>query len=130
MKLSAYGIQGKIATWLSEFLGDRLQRVVLNQATSGWTPIISGVPQGSVLGPLLFLLYVNDIPDFFQSNLKMFADDIKIYRAIYSTSDSLLLKQDLDKVSEWTQKWLLRFSVPKCVVLTLNNSMVPDIKNA
>ena len=57
MKLSAYGIQGKIATWLSEFLGGRLQRVVLNQATSEWTPIISGVPQGSVLGPLLFLLY-------------------------------------------------------------------------
>ena len=51
----------------------------------------------------------------------MFADDIKIYRAIYSTSDSLLLQQDLDKLSEWTQKWLLRFSVPICVVLTLNN---------
>ena len=52
----------------------------------------------------------------------MFADDIKIYRAIYSTFDSLLLQQDLDKLSEWTQKWLLRFSVPKCVVLTLSNS--------
>ena len=122
MKLSAYGIQGKIATWLSEFLGGKLQRVVLNQATSGWTPVISGVPQGSVLGPLLFLLYVNDIPDLVQSNLKMFADDIKIYRSIYSTFDSLLLQQDLDKLSEWTQKWLIRFSVPKCVVLTLNNS--------
>ena len=122
MKLSVYGIQGKIATWLSEFLGGRLQRVVLNQATSGWTPVISDVPQGSVLGPLLFLLYVIDIPDLVQSNLKMFADDIKIYRAIYSTSDSLLLQQDLDKLSEWTQKWLLRFSVPKCVVLTLGNS--------
>ena len=108
MKLSAYGIQGKIATWLSEFLGGRLQRVVLNQATSGWT--YSGVPQGSVLGSLLFLLYVNGIPDLVQSNLKMFADDIKIYRAIYSTSDSLLLQQDLDKLSEWTQKWLLRLS--------------------
>ena len=86
------------------------------------TSFISGVPQGSVLGPLLFLLYVNDISDLVQSNLKMFADDIKIYRAIYSTSDSLLLQQDLDKLSEWAQKWLLRFSVPKCVVLTLGNS--------
>ena len=72
---------------------------MLNQATSEWTPVIGGVPQGSVLGPLLFLLYGNDIPDLFKSNLKMFADDIKIYRAIYSISDSLLLQQDLDKLS-------------------------------
>ena len=73
MKLSAYGIQGKIATWLSKFLGGRL--IVLNQATSEWTPFISGVPQGSVLGPLLFLLYVIDISDLVLSNLKMFADE-------------------------------------------------------
>ena len=72
---------------------------MLNQATSEWSPIISSVPQGSILGPLLFLLYVNDIPDLFKSNLKMFADDVKIYRAIYSISDSLLLQQDLDKLS-------------------------------
>ena len=121
MKLSAYGIQGRIAIWLSEFLQGRLQRVVLNQATSDWTSVTSGVPQGSVLGPLLFLLYVNDIPDLVQSNLKMFADDIKIYRAIYSISDSLLLQQDLDRLSEWAQKWLLKFSVPKCIVLPLGN---------
>ena len=63
---------------------------MLNQATSDWTPVTSDVPQ---VGPLLFLLYVNDIPDLVQSNLKMFADDIKIYRAIYSITDSLLLQQ-------------------------------------
>ena len=93
----------------------------MNQATSDWTPVTSDVPQ---VGPLLFLLYVNDIPDLVQSNLKMFADDIKIYsyRAIYSISDSLLLQQDLDKLSEWAQKWLLKFSVPKCIVLPLGNS--------
>ena len=111
-----------IAIWLSEFLQGRLQRVVLNQASSDWTAVTSGVPQGSVLGLLLFLLYVNDIPDLVQSNLKMFADDIKIYRAIYNISDGTLLQQDLDKLSEWVQKWLLKFSVPKCVVLPLGNS--------
>ena len=81
---------------------------------SKWTPITSGIPQGSVLGPLLFLLYVNDIPNLVQSNLKMFADE---YRAIHNSSDSLLLQQDL--VSEWAQKWLLKFSVPKCVVFLI-----------
>ena len=109
MTLSAYGIQGKVATRLSEFLGSRLKGVVLNQATSEWTPVTSDVPlflmQGSVLRPLLFLLlYVNDIPDSVQSNLKMFAEDTKIYRAIYSISDSLLLQQDLDELSKWTRK--------------------------
>ena len=95
---------------------------MLNWATSEWSPVISGVPQGSVLGPLLFLFYVNDILDLVQSNLKMFANDIKTYRAIYSISDSLLLQQHLDKLSEWTWKWLLRLSVPKCVVLPLSSS--------
>ena len=70
MKLSAYGIQDKIAVWLTEILEGRLQRVVLNQAMSKWTRVTSGIPQGSVLGPLLFLLYVNDIPDLVPSNLK------------------------------------------------------------
>ena len=86
MKLSAYGIQGRVATWLSEFLGGRLQRVVLNQAASGWASITSGISQGSVLRPLLFLLYVNDIPDLVLNNFKMFTDDFKIYRAISFTA--------------------------------------------
>ena len=71
---------------MSEFLGGRLQQVVLNQAASGWASITSGIPQGSVLRPLLFLLYVNDIPDLFLNNFKMFTDDIKIYRAISFTA--------------------------------------------
>ena len=76
MLLLFYHFQGKIASWLFEFLGGTLQRVVLNQATSEWTPIISGVAQGSVLGLLLFVLYA---PDLVQSNVKMFADDTKIH---------------------------------------------------
>ena len=83
MKLSAYGIQGKIATWLSEFLQSRLQRVVLNQVTSDWTLVTSGhgVLRSRVCSctAILFLLYVNGIPDLVHSNLKMLADDIKIH---------------------------------------------------
>ena len=82
-------IQGRVATWLSEILGGRLQRVVhvLNQAASGWASITSGIPQGSILRPLLFYFtYVNDIPDLVQNNFKMFTDDIKIYRAISFTA--------------------------------------------
>ena len=105
---------------IAEFLEGRLQRVVLNQDMSEWTCVTSGVLQGSVLGPLLFLHYVNNIPDLVQNNSNMFADDIKIYTTIHSTSDSLLLQQDLDKLLKWTQKWLFKFI--SCVMLPLGNS--------
>ena len=80
----------------------------------GWFPVDSGVPQGSVLGPLLFILYVNDMPDLVDSKIKMFADDIKIYRQITSFRDAFSLQNDLDKLCSWAKKWLLRFNITKC----------------
>jgi len=74
----------------------------------------SGVPQGSVLGPLLFILYVNDIPDLIQSNLRMFADDTKIYSVIKNFDNSLRLQYDLDQLSQWSRIWLLHFNAAKC----------------
>ena len=81
----------------------------------------SGVPQGSVLGPLLFFLYINDLPDNVTCGIKLFADDIKIYSTIKGTSDTLLLQQNLDMVNEWSHKWLLKFNVDKCRLLQLGN---------
>ena len=81
-KLAGNGLIGKILTWLTDFLSDRLQRVVLNGEVSEWLEVTSGVPQGSVLGPLLFVLYINDIAEDIQRDLEVFADDTKIYSII------------------------------------------------
>ena len=82
--LAAYGIRGKLLDWIKSFLTNRQQKVVLNGASSEWSRVYSGVPQGSVLGPLLFNIYVNDIPSVVNSETLMFADDTKIFRKIQS----------------------------------------------
>ena len=94
-------IQGRVATWLSEILGGRLQRVVLNQAASGWASITSGIPQGSVLRPLLFYFVSMTFQTWFRIILKCL--QMILSHIIYSISDSLLLQQDLHKLSEWVQ---------------------------
>ena len=86
-KLQAYGIKGDLLKWISNFLIGRQQEVILNGSSSQWIDVTSGVPQGSVLGPLLFLLYVNGITDGIQSTLEMFADDSKLYRIIKYSHD-------------------------------------------
>ena len=87
-KLVTYGIQGELLDWIKSFLTNRKQKVVLNGASSEWSKVYSGVPQGSVLGPLLFSIYVNDIPSVVDSQTLMFADDIKIFRQIQSNGFS------------------------------------------
>ena len=86
-KLKAYGLNGILLSWISDFLSNRKQQVVVRRTYSEWSNVISGVPQGSVLGPLLFILYVNDLPDSIQSFMGIFADDTKIYRPITSSND-------------------------------------------
>ena len=81
-KLENLGIRGQILSWISAFLQDRRQRVLLKNGTSDWEPVISGVPQGSIIGPVLFLLYVNNLPDTTQNTAKMFADNTKLYSRI------------------------------------------------
>ena len=90
---------------------------------SDWIGVQSGVLQGSVLGPLLFILYVNDVPDLIESNLKMFADDTKIYSVIKSFHDSLKLQHDINKLMQWSSVWLLRFNAAKCKVMRIGNSL-------
>jgi len=120
-KLEHYGIGGKMLSWIKSFLTDRRQRVVSQQAFSGWKNIISGVPQGALLSPILFLLFVNDLPEAVESKVKMFADDTKLYREIVGTEDSAKLQQDLNHLAAWSKTWSMSFNASKCAVLKVRN---------
>ncbi len=122
-KLENLGIRGQILSWIGAFLQDRRQRVLLKNGTSDWEPVISGVPQGSILGPVLFLLYVNDLPDITQNTAKMFADDTKLYARIQDEQDCENLQRDLNHLSVWSRQWLLNFNADKCVVLRIKSSL-------
>lgn len=113
-KLEAHGIEGKILSWIGNFLSDRQQLVTVGESMSGWKPVTSGIPQGSVLGPLLFVLFINDMPDVVKSAMKLFADDTKIYRALKAISDHGSLQSDINAVNEWSQIWQLPFNITKC----------------
>ena len=95
MKLEANGIDGEILQWIGNLLSDRKQRVVLNGQISDWRDVLSGVPQGSVLGPLLFLIYINDIDESVGCKILKFANDTKIYNKIRSDEDIANLQCDL-----------------------------------
>ena len=121
-KLQAYGVTGRLLAWITAFLDGRLQRVLVNGCASDWVPVTSGVPQGSVLGPLLFVLYVNDLPSDLQCPTKLFADDTKLYRSVRHASDVQLLQRDLDRAVSWSEKWRLPFNRAKCSSLHVGRS--------
>ena len=99
-KLEVYGIKDKLLMWFKNFLVGRQQCVVLNNIQSSWSIVTSGVPQGSVLGPLLFTIFVNDIPHIVRSDIYLFADDIKLSRTIKNSDDILILQDDIHKLFE------------------------------
>ena len=92
-------------TCIHNLLNNRRQRVCVRGLFSDWFQIISGVPQGSVLGPILFIIYINDLSDHIQSSLWTFADDTKIYRSILTSDDHHILQNDLDAFMEWKRTW-------------------------
>jgi hypothetical protein len=116
-KLNECGIRGPLLMWIENWLADREQRVVLNGFSSEWLSVDSGVPQGSVLGPILFVIYINDIDQNIDSNLLKFADDTKVYRALVTDDDVSKLQNDLKKLCEWSELWSMNFNVEKCKVL-------------
>lgn len=123
LKLKSYGISDAILAWIEEFLRDREQYVVIGDAMSESVNVTSGVPQGSVLGPILFLLFINDLPDVLQSYCKLYADDLKVYGDVLDGGRAMQLV--IDKLVEWTNIWQLPLAVDKCSVVHVgrNNPM-------
>ena len=127
-KLECYGIGGDMLRWVEAFLSDRKQLVKVNAAKSTTNLVVSGIPQGSVLGPLLFVIYINDLPEKVISDLFLFADDTKLLKIIDSIEDSLVVQDDINELEHWSQDWLLKFHPDKCHVLTIGK--FANIKHA
>ena len=130
LKLKCNGINGCLLNWLRHFLTDRKQRVVVRGTCSDWSSVTSGTAQGTILGPLLFLLYINDITECVSSTVKLYADDTKIYRELVDPIiDSQLLQADLANLSEWACKWQLRFNADKCESMRITHSRDKSLTN-
>ena len=125
MKLHSYGIRSATLRWIQAFLGNRRQKVVVEGEESDSVPVTSGVPQGSVLGPILFLVYINDLPDDIVSQVRLFADDTAIYLALENKSDSDKLQRDLDRLQTWEARWDMEFNPSKCQVVRVTSSRNP-----
>ncbi len=119
-KMEYYGVRGQTNAWIRGFLADRSQTVVLQVSQSYETDVKSVIPQGSVLGPCLFLFYINDLPDTLASNIRLFADDTVVYLAIGQQQDTTTLQDDLSKLEQWEQKWGMEFHPKNCQVLTFS----------
>ena len=121
-KLFSYGFGGKTLKWIDSFLCFRQQRVVVNGVKSDWAPVLSGVPQGIVLDPLLFSLYINDISSDSESEIRLFADDCICYREIKDEEDTMKLQRDVDRLGSWTRKLGMRFQPVKCNMMQLTKN--------
>ncbi|XP_014679418.1 PREDICTED: RNA-directed DNA polymerase from mobile element jockey-like, partial [Priapulus caudatus] len=124
-KLNYYGTRGKTLIWIRKWLTKRHQTVVLDGQKSRKVPVKSGVPQGTVLGPLLFLVFINDICNGIDSTLRLFADDCLIYKPIRSGADTELLQKDIDKLVQWSKNWQMSFNPKKCTTLTISRKQTP-----
>jgi len=120
LKLAAHGIDGKQLECIEKWLLDRKQRVVINGVFSGRKDVLSGVPQGCVLGPLLFVIYINYIDEFIVSLILKFADDTKIYHVVNSSTAIENLRSDLHNLVAWSNEWQMLFNVKKCKVMHLD----------
>lgn len=127
-KLKTYRFGDRYVRWIEAFLVDRKQRVRVNGEFSNWTSVLSGIPQGTVLGPFLFVLYINDLPDSVlkNSHTYLFADDTKIFKGIFGEQDCRDLQDDISEIYKWSEKWLLKFHPDKCKNMRLGNADVPD----
>ena len=127
-KLHQYGIRGNALSWNRAFLGNRSQTVVIEGEESGSVPVSSGVPQGSVLGPILFLVFINDLQEKLSSydslplTRRLFAFDTAVYLTIGGLNDGTVLQNNLDKLSLWESQWGMEFKHSKCQVVRLTTA--------
>ena len=128
-KLQKYGITGNILQWFSSSLNNRKQRVKLSSIFSSYADVTSGVPQGSCTGPLLFILYVSDLPDNQHPTnitVNMFADDTKFTTVFSDTLDRVLLQDSLSSFTDWADLWQLQIAEHKCCVLSFGKPVLPS----
>jgi retron-type reverse transcriptase len=129
-KLRSYGLSEQIIKWVEDFLSDRSQKVSVNNSESRDRPVTSGIPQGSVLGPILFVIYINDVPECVNASTYIIADDTKIYKEISCEDDVSGLQADLDQLQKWSDTWLLKFHSNKCKVMTVSNKTKLENKSS
>ena len=123
-KIQQYGIDGNILGWIGDFLSNRTQTVMINDSKSSAADVTSGIPQGSVLGPILFVLYINDLPEVVDRDtyIFLFADDTKAFRHIKTPLDSVILQKDIENMVKWSNIWLLKFHPQKCTMMHMGKS--------
>ena len=126
-KLSNYGVDGHTLMWIEDFLHARTQVVVVDGEESDVAPVTSGVPQGTVLGPALFLVYINDLPEGLECTPRLFADDCLLYRVINSKADTDAIQRDLLRLESWERQWSMEFAEEKCQVLTITRKLKRNI---
>ena len=122
VKVNAQGIQGDAARWIRNFLAGHRQRVRINQSYSNWAPVTSGVPQGSVLDPILFLIYISDPDINIVSKMSKLADDTKLCHRARNPDDTMELQEDINKLVESANKWQMSFNVDKCSVMLIGHN--------
>jgi hypothetical protein len=113
-KLQSYGICGYILGWIRDSLANRKQKVVINGTGSDWPTVTIGIPKGSVIGPILVTIYINDLPDVVHNIAKLFADDTKVYTVVNKEEEQHSLQNDINNLVHWSDKWLLKFNKSKC----------------
>ena len=116
-KVASMRVEGRVKGWIQQWLEGRMQRVVINGRYSDWADVTSGVPQGSVLGPTLFLMFINNLEDGVQNTVLKFADDTKLYTEVTKEVGGEQLHEYLDKCTEWANQWMMEFNMSKCKVL-------------
>ena len=126
-KLDFYGIRNNNLLWIKDFLSNRQQQVLLNGVQSSKLSVDSGVPQGTVLGPTLFLLFINDLHEHVSCSVRLFADDCLLYRITNNANDSNELQKDLSNLEKWEMDWQMKFNPEKCYVINISKKTKPNV---
>ena len=125
-KLQSYGVAERLLQWFRDYLSGRTQRVVIEGVPSRWSPVVSGVPQGSLLGPMLFVVFVNDLPEaIFDGSSPIYADNTKLYGTICSTTASECLQESLSNFNIWSLENDIKFNASECKVLSVTRKKNP-----